>query len=185
MYINHQLSNQLYYFPTWEIKYLFLGTFNPEGGVTVNYYYGRETNQAWRILSQIFGVNFNPNSPEFLHLLKKHGIACVDMINRVDAPDYKAPQILGQGYRDSAIINSVVIRQYNTEHILRIIEQNPNLQIFSTWGKGSKLKNWREEISKVPNLVPLVSPSLAARVPSGVNKFLYMLQDWSNKIIIN
>jgi hypothetical protein len=49
--IYHQLCKEEFYIPNWEIKYLFLGTFNPDGGQKVNYYYGRNSNQTWKILS--------------------------------------------------------------------------------------------------------------------------------------
>ncbi len=39
--ICHQLYSETYYVPNWPIKHLFLGTFNPEGGEKVPYYYGR------------------------------------------------------------------------------------------------------------------------------------------------
>jgi hypothetical protein len=181
MIIRHQLSTNSNYFPNWEVKFLILGTFNPEGGAPVNYYYARTKNQTWSLLSNIFGVNFNPSSPDFFILLKQHGIACVDMIEKVIVVDNYVTRVIGQGYSDSAIINNSVIRKYNTQEIQKIIENNPNLKVLSTWGKGSNLRDWKNEISKIPNIIPLVSPSLAARVPCGVNKLDYMLENWREK----
>ncbi len=66
--------------PDWEVKYLLLGTFNPEGGEMVNYFYGRQRNQTWCLLSEIFGEELNPNLPDFLSKLKKHKIASMDII---------------------------------------------------------------------------------------------------------
>lgn len=44
--INHQFINEPFFLPNWEVKHLLIGTFNPEkiseGGVSVNYYYGRQ-----------------------------------------------------------------------------------------------------------------------------------------------
>ncbi len=181
MKINHQLSKNLNYFPNWKIKFLILGTFNPEGGAPVNYYYARTRNQTWTLLSDIFGINFDPSLPDFFDLLKQNGIACADMIDTVIVPDNYVTRVIGQGYSDSAIINNSVIRKYNTQEILKIMEKNPGLKVLSTWGKGSNLRDWKNEISKIPGIIPLVSPSLAARVPQGVNKFDYMLENWIEK----
>jgi hypothetical protein len=53
--------------------------------------------------------------------------------------------------------------------------------VFSTWGKGAKLKEWKNEVSILGPVISLVSPSLAARVPKGEIKFNFMLNDWSHK----
>ncbi|MDD2445839.1 MAG: hypothetical protein PHX09_03410 [Clostridia bacterium] len=173
--IYHQFLNQI---PDWQINYLFLGTFNPESGEKVNYFYGRHRNQTWKILSNIFNVNFDLNDKVlFLNQLKNYKIACLDVINSVDIPNDQISHII----KDSAIINNFVKREYNTDNILNIISKN-NCKVFSTWGKGSNNKDWLDEISKIPNIIPLVSPSMAAYVPKGTIKFDYMLSDWSNKI---
>ena len=178
--IKHQIQNES--IPKWEIKHLLVGTFNPSGGEPVNYYYGRDKNQAWKLISHIFCDDFNPNSESFLELLKKHKIACIDMINNVKAANERLDRIIGKGYKDSEIINKSVKRDYNTENIKRIIDQNPEVRVYSTWGKGSNLKEWKKEIEKLGPLVSLVSPSLAAKVPRGKSKFAYMLSDWKKKI---
>ncbi len=40
--ISHQLANEKFFIPDWPLKHLFLGTFNPSGGETVSYFYGRK-----------------------------------------------------------------------------------------------------------------------------------------------
>ncbi|WP_289060370.1 hypothetical protein [uncultured Zobellia sp.] len=62
--INHQFLNMPFYTPDWEISHLFLGTFNPEGGDNVNYFYGRSKNKTWKLLSEIFNEDFNPEELE-------------------------------------------------------------------------------------------------------------------------
>jgi len=183
--IQHQLKNEQYYIPNWPIKFLFLGTFNPQGGENVNYYYGREKNQTWTLLSEIFKTSFNPRDSNFLDKIKKYGIGCIDMIDEVRAPQHFIENINGKGYKDSKIINKVVERTYNTTIIQGLILKNPNVKVFSTWGKGSNLKEWKNEINKIENLISLVSPSLAARVPQGESKFQFMLDDWKSKILIS
>ena len=186
MKISHQL---IHLNPNWALKHLFIGTFNPEGGENVPYFYGREKNLFWKILSEIFNENFNPHSPDFFDLIKKHGIACIDMIEsvrRLDGKEFSTQEsesLMGKGYSDTKIINGIIKREYKTFQIHNIIESN-NCNVYSTWGKGSNLKDWKNEINKIPFTANLVSPSPVARVPKGINKYEYILNDWRNKIII-
>jgi len=182
--IIHQLADKAFFVPTWEINHLFLGTFNPKGGEEVPYYYSRRRNQTWPTLSQIFEVDFKPNDPYFFELLKSKKIACMDMILSVEFPPERRDSIIGQGYSDPKIINNTVKRQYITDKIIQVIEQNPGCKVYSTWGNGSTLREWLLEINKIPNRIALVSPSLVARVPKGVNKVEYILADWRSKIIL-
>ena len=181
--INHQFLNEDFFVPNWEISYLFLGTFNPEGGDKVNYFYGRKKNKTWNLLSEIFEEDFNPEEFEtFLTKLKKHGIACMDMIKSVDVPDHKISSIIGKGYSDNNLINNTIQRDHNTSNILNVISQNNNINVYSTWGTGPQIVNWTNETNKIKNIIPLLSPSMAARVPAGKEKFKFMLEDWSVKI---
>ena len=183
MRIKHQLQTVNYY-PDWTIEHLFTGTFNPEKGEPVEYYYGRKRNQFWDLISKIFNDDFNTNDSKFFEKLQKHKIACIDMINSVEVPDHKSADINGNGYQDTKIINTCVARDYNTMQIQNIIKNNPNVKVYTTWGVGSKLKEWREEVNKIKNTIPLVSPSMAARVPKGENKFEFMLKNWQENIKI-
>ena len=105
----------------------------------------------------------------------------MDMIDSVEAPDIMIQDIKGKGYKDSTIINGSVRRTYNTRIIKQVITDNPGVRVYSTWGTGSSLSEWRYEIAKIGNIIPLVSPSLAARVPKGESKFDYILRDWEKK----
>jgi len=100
------------------------------------------------------------------------------LVNRVD-------RIIGKGYKDTEIINGSVERLYNTVAIKEIIEKNENIKVYTTWGNGSNLKEWRDETAKLGGIIKLKSPSLAAAVPKGSIKFDYMLDDWSGKISSN
>jgi hypothetical protein len=179
--INHHLFTNQHYIPTWKINYLLVGTFNPTGGEQVNYYYGRKTNMTWKLISAIFGEEINPNNSNFIELLKKHKIGCIDLISSVICDEAKIPQIIGNGYSDSKIINKQVRREYNTAIVNQLSKSNPNLKIFTTWGKGSNLKEWQIEVEKIKISSKLKSPSMAARVPKGANKFEYVLTDWKEK----
>lgn len=183
--VEHQFINKDFSIPTWKIKHLFLGTFNPEGGEKVNYYYGRDRNQTWKILSEIFKEEFNVNKPNFFEKIKSHEIACLDMINSVTINSHQLDFVLGKGYSDSKIINGKVNREYNTVLIKEIIENNPGIKIYSTWGGGSNLADWVTEINKIPNIIKLVSPSMVGRVPKGIEKYVFMKTDWEPKISNN
>jgi hypothetical protein len=181
--IQHQFYEEAFYEPTWEIKHLLLGTFNPLGGEKVNYYFGRSKNQTWPTLSLIFNCLFTPaNSGDFIKLIKAKQIACLDLIDEIEVPDSLLQSVFGKGYKDSVIINNTVIRKYNTARIEHIIKKNPGVHIYSTWGKGPSLLDWTSEVSKLGKLVNLVSPSLAARVPKGTRKIPYIINDWKGKI---
>lgn len=181
--IVHQLSATNYYIPNWPVQHLFLGTFNPTGGDKVNYYYGRDSNQFWPLLREIIGLKFRiERGSEFFDELKQHGIGCMDMIHAVNVPDEKIEYVLGKGYNDAKIINSYTKREYNTSAIKTIIQNNRGIKVYSTWGKGQTLTEWTKELAKIEGVNPLVSPSMAARVPKGIHKFEYMLDDWKSKI---
>lgn len=190
MKVNHQFLNEVFFIPDWDVEYLFLGTFNPEGGEKVNYFYGRESNFTWKILSEIFENDFNPydvnNFNKFIEQLKYRKIACMDIIRCVefDEETYDEMRIKGKGYKDSNIINNKVKREYNTSEIISIIERNKNVKVFTTWGNGSNLREWKNELIKLKDFTCLKSPSKAARVPKGLSKFNYVLEDWKSKIIL-
>lgn len=181
--ILHQFHNEEFYEPSWKIKHLFLGTFNPSGGEKVNYYYGRELNQTWPTLSLIFDCEFKPaNTAQFYSLIKEKQIACLDLIDELIVPLNRLDFVLGKGYKDSSIINGIVKRKYNTIRINNIIKNNPGIHIYSTWGKGSNLLEWNAEVSKIDNILKLVSPSLAAKVPKGTKKIPHIIGQWQTKI---
>lgn len=175
----HQFINRNYYVPDWPLCHLFLGTFNPSYGRQVKYYYGRCENRTWDLLSDVFGIELYPTSDEFLDRLKTLGIGCMDVIHSVEFTAAEGPP---EGYRDADIINCRVTREYNTKEIIKVIGRNPGVQVYSTWGKGPKLLEWKKEIEVLENLVPLVSPSMLAKVSKGTKKFEYMLKDWREKV---
>ena len=72
--INHHFIDKNFYFPNWEVKHLFIGTFNPSGGETVPYYYGRKRNRFWKLLSEVFEIELDPNSESFFDDIKNPGL---------------------------------------------------------------------------------------------------------------
>lgn len=181
--ILHQFANKDFYTPMWQIKHLFLGTFNPSNAEDVHYYYGRSKNQTWPLLSSIFNIDLIRRDEGFFINLRRKGISCLDLIHSVTVNEDKLDRVLGKGYSDNAIIIGHVIREYNTNLINQIIENNPDVKVYSTWGKGSQLMmEWKSTVAQINNVINLVSPSMAAKVPAGQQKFAYMLNDWSAKI---
>jgi hypothetical protein len=180
--IDHQLLHQPFFIPAWPVKYLFVGTFNPNGGEYVNYYYGRKGNHTWPTLSKIFKEEFLPENASFLSKIELHGIACMDLILSIETSIERKHLVCGKGYKDSNIINTVTDRIYNCEKINEVINNNSGIKVFSTWGKGSTLSEWLLAVQKIPHLVHLVSPSNAARVPKGSRKEEFIFNNWLNLI---
>lgn len=189
MIVEHQFLNKDFFIPDWDIKYLFIGTFNPQGGKNVCYFYARESNFLWKVLSDIFVEELNPyntdNYDDFMQKIKSHEIACMDIIKKVDFDEKKfdKSRVEGKGYKDINLINNKINREYFTSEILSVIERNPNIKVYSTWGTGSKLKEWQKEVDKISTIVKLVSPSKAARVPKGEKKYEYILNNWKKEIV--
>jgi G:T/U-mismatch repair DNA glycosylase len=181
--IYHQFAKTTFYTPNWKINHLFLGTFNPSATNAVNYYYGRKRNNTWRVLSEIFGNEFDPSRKRlFFKMIKANGIACMDLIHKIQSPKNRLCKILGEGFSDSALFNKSIKLKYNTKRILRVIKCNPEVKLYSTWGRGPQHKAWNNEVSNFHDIIRLVSPSSAAKVPKGEKKFNYVLSDWEKKI---
>ncbi len=126
--IDHQLLNHPYFIPQWECKTLVLGTFNPEGGSKVNYFYGRETNYFWKAISVIDQKNENYyhtqiafNNDNHIELMKRYHFGCVDIVRSVICPEYFVERITGQGYSDPNLFNKIANKTYNFNHIKEYI----------------------------------------------------------------
>ena len=185
--IRHQLIDQDFFIPQWNIKHLFLGTFNPEGGKAVLYFYGRTRNFTWKILNEIFPGEFRNEAlnlrADFLERLELNGVACMDMIRSVQISEKDVHLVTGKGYSDAKIINNKVKREYNTIEINKIINANPGIKVYSTWGKGSNLADWKREVELIEStIMSLRSPSPVAGVPAKTEKYSYAFEDWLSKI---
>lgn len=144
-------------------------------------HYGRKRNQTWKILSVILKENFDPNNVSIHDKIKAHGIACMDIIQSVDVPENLVQGICGKGYSDAKLFAKSITRNYiDINKLNDFIAKNKGICVFSTWGKGSSLRKdaW-ERIEKINQLHPLVSPSLAAKVPLGERKLEYMIRNWT------
>lgn len=176
--IFHQLPNLLPNYPT---KILLLGTFNPSCGEQVIVHYGRKRNKTWPVLSAILNEDFDTKRASIHEKMNAHGIACIDIIQSVDVPENLVQGICGKGYSDSKLFDKSITRNYiDINKLNDFIAKNSGICVFSTWGKGSSLKKeaW-DYINKIKQLQPLVSPSLAARVPKGERKVEYIIRKWT------
>lgn len=162
--ITHQLPNNL---PDYPVKILLLGTFNPECGAPVKIHYGRPRNLTWYLLGRILNENFDPTSDSIHEKTKKHGIACLDIIQSVEVEEGAVQNICGNGYADSKLFANSVQRTYvNIKELNAFIDKkNEGICVFSTWGKGSSFKKetW-DFVNEIRSLHPLISPSMATRV---------------------
>lgn len=177
--INHHFINEDFYLPKWEVKHLFIGTFNPSGGETVPYYYGRKRNKFWKLLSEVFNTELEPKTESFFDNIKKHKIGCIDLINSVTFEEKYKEDILGKGYKDSVLFKKNIEKSYNTSEILKFISENDLTQVYFTNSGSSLNKEQKLELKKIDD----VSKVVYLCSPSPVNpKRSYCLEDYLNKI---
>ena len=176
---NHQFKHLTIYIPNWKINTLFIGTFNPEFGEKVNYYYGRPKNRFWKLISELTGKDIHPNDKEFFLKIKNSKIGCIDLIDNVSYLEEKHLEINGKGYSDQIILKNDVIKSYNTNIIIDLIKLNNLNEVYIT----RNVKGFRKEqlieikkIKKFSNVIYLSSPS-----PINPNRNLVM-NDWKTKI---
>jgi len=132
MKTNHQLLGKESFIPNWECKTIVLGTFNPEGGKPVNYFYGRKSNYFWRAVSLIdnkdelfYHNSISNNLNNHFDLMKINKFGCTDIIKSIEYPSELANRVNGRGYSDQVLFSGNVIRYYNFENIKKYItEQN-------------------------------------------------------------
>jgi len=178
---NHQLKNNIFYLPNWEVKHLFIGTFNPSGGETVPYYYGRKRNRFWKLLSEVFEIELDPNSESFFDDIKKLKIGCIDLINSITFEEKYKEDVLGKGYKDSVLFKKNIEKSYNTSEILKFISENDLTQVYFTNSGSSLNKEQKLELKKIDEVCKVVY--LCS--PSPVNpKRSQCLEDYKQKIIL-
>lgn len=171
MDINHQFINKEYFFPNWDVNKLFIGTFNPECGEPLDYYYRRKSNGFWRILNK---YNLSPTDLidlEFSNLKKfmsTKKMGCIDVIKSVSFPDKDKEKICGNGYTDSNLFTvKNYEKEYNFEKLKDYIKEKEVKYIFSTWGNRCNPKEFGEKVLDLQNFcflngvnfIPLNSPS--------------------------
>ena len=179
---NHQFKNHQFYIPKHDLKYLFVGTFNPEFGDKVPYYYGRKSNYFWKIISNIFNIGINPFEDNFLKKLEDLKIGCIDIVDSVIYEKEKYHSLInGKGYSDEEIFkkkNNITIN-YNTQQIIDLVKKNNLKKIYIT-NKGDVFrKEQKLEIKKIKNYCDVIyisSPSqYNVHKNSGIDK---LVKNW-------
>jgi hypothetical protein len=193
---NHRFIADLY--PNYKLKYLFVGTFNPEwdnvNGNNANWFYGRTRNSFWNIMPQTFGyINLNNqqnriNPTPWKEYCFNNGIGITDMIETIiDAnEDEHQNQILGFEDQFLEQFNQIVLT-----NIPKIIENNINslCGVYLTrychtlnqngifYQRWSEIKNICDQ-NKIHNSC-LVTPSNGYMMPR-----IEKIQLWQNSINI-
>jgi hypothetical protein len=147
--IKHHFYNRDFYFPNWDVKFLFIGTFNPSGGESVPYYYGRKRNRFWKLLSEVFGNELDPKNESFFNDIKQHKIGCIDLIDSVTFDERYSELILGKGYKDVELFKSKIVKSYNTNEIIKFISNNNLNKVYFTNSGKSLRKEQKSELEKI------------------------------------
>lgn len=141
--INHQFLNSDFFFPTWDVNTLVLGTFNPSCGEETDYFYGRCQNNFWRTIEEISDKRyrfFQNNLKRKIKFMKDHKFGCTDIIKSVELVDisYKN-DLCGKGYSDKILFTMKKCSlEYNFDEIKSFVKKNKVLKIINTWGTRKK-----------------------------------------------
>jgi hypothetical protein len=129
----HRFQNDLH--PAGELNYLFVGTFNPAWnrvqGDDANWFYGRQYNDFWFIMPQVFGheslmpAEFRNNREFLIDWCFNNNIGITDLISEIADADINLPthQNLILGLEDDAFDN---FNQIIPTDICSIINANRN-----------------------------------------------------------
>jgi hypothetical protein len=131
-------------FPSWNVKYLFIGTFNPswnKPGNNADYFYGR-SNFMWLLLPRFRFENSLRESSveEKISFCRRNFIGFTDLVKRVDNADYNnllhRERILS--YKDADLLQFGPDLIFNTNDINSYIDNNPILErvYFSLLGQN-------------------------------------------------
>ena len=179
--MEHQFKKKMFYLPKWEVEYLFIGTFNPSGGKKVPYYYGRKKNRFWKLLSEVFKIELDPNDSSFFENLDRLKVGCVDIIDSISYPEEYEDRLSSKGYSDSVLFLSTIKKDYNTKNILDIISKNKLQKVFFTNTGGSLRKEQKLELEKIQNICEIIY--LCSPSPVNPNRD-NCLDDYKQKIIL-
>lgn len=128
-----------------ESKILILGSVPGVKSLEKQEYYGHPQNKFWKIIFELFEVDFTENYVEKIEILKKNKIAVWDAIDTCER----------KGSLDSEIRNE------EANDIKNLLQTHPNIRaIFCNGGKSYKnLKKILDKNSEIPvYLLPSTSP---------------------------
>jgi hypothetical protein len=194
MVVSHLFWETNKFIPQWDVKYLFLGTFNPScgGNVHLDYYYRRPSNGFWKILKEYFDPQNRYPIDTFNNLrtfMVDKKVGCIDIISSVDFPDSLQEEICGNGYEDSKLFRvKGFTRTYTYQSIQDfILNQNGKPCVFSTWGVRNNPNEFSEKLFTFQefcrvNEIPFTNlPSPSGRVYKG-NRIHEINQSWFNEL---
>jgi G:T/U-mismatch repair DNA glycosylase len=149
--IEHQFLNSDFYLPSWKVKTLVLGTFNPNCGQTTDYFYGRNQNNFWRTIENIKGLDygwFQDNYMRKLKCMSENEFGCADIIKSIlksDVVDKK--EICGSGYSDQILFTAKKCKvTYNFDEIKSFILNTDVKNVIHTWGKRDSPSEFKKHI---------------------------------------
>lgn len=146
--IEHQFLHSDFFLPTWKIKTLVLGTFNPNCGEKTDYFYGRCFNNFWRVIEEINNLDhrwFQNSYKRKLKFMKENEFGCTDIIKSLLLTDeiYRK-EVCGSGYSDSIIFTKKKCKlNYHLDEIKFFIQNNNVEKIIHTWGKRNNPSNFK------------------------------------------
>ena len=150
--IDHQLLDSNHFLPSWEIKTLVLGTFNPSCGEKVDYFYGRCMNNFWRICEEIYNLDYMYFQNQFdrkLNFMIENQFGCTDIIKKVQVyENINVKEICGSGYSDQILFTAKKCTlEYNFKEIKSLISNSNITTVINTWGKRESPKSFLDEIN--------------------------------------
>lgn len=175
---NHKFNNLK--LNEWKCNTLILGTFNPENGPFADFYYGRIrnennwSNRFWHSLSDyLISIGYIKKKlvpgdlDSKISLMKDLNFNCKDLIKSIES-DVEEKLVNGEGFSDTPLMLDSNIIHYNTNFIIKYINEKNIKKIVSSWGKGSSLsKSFKSELLKIKNNCPNTSFKMFSLPPFG------------------
>lgn len=176
MEIEHQFLHKDFFIPNWKADILVLGTYNPSCGEQVDYFYGRNRNKFWKAIGLTFNISDNSLTTleGKLSFLKKHDIACMDLIYKVVVNDPTKINDLISGYSDQKLFGGTrdksLERVYNTQNIKSYLEKFEPKKVIHTWGKRNNPVEFKNEISELKQICKIKKIQFIDDCPSPSNR---------------
>tara|TARA_Y100001978_G_scaffold58783_1_gene52932 strand:+ start:1000 stop:1569 length:570 start_codon:yes stop_codon:yes gene_type:complete len=184
---NHQFKYSEFYLPTWQLDYLFIGTFNPEFGEKVSYYYGRKTNYFWKIISEIFKIKIDVNNEMFFKQLKSLKIGCIDLVDCVTYDKDKYHDIInGKGYSDQVLFKNKydIKKTYNTQIIINLIKRNNLSKVYLTNLGNVFREEQKKELKLIENFCGIINLSSPSQYNVHRKSIYQVINNWKERLKI-
>lgn len=128
---NHKFINDLQLqYVDWEVKTLFIGTFNPEWEVCLNnaqWFYGRtQRNDFWCILPTVHNANslIGGDRNIWIDFCRENSLAITDVIESIDADiNNEEHRVAICNFKDEEFVNF----EFTLNNITRILDSHPSI----------------------------------------------------------